>query len=205
VRRPARARLLLAAGLGLALEALAVPRAAQAEPQGNAALTLGVAAVGSEGQFWDHAEFHLGARGDVLFGRSDSSDFGAGPYLEVGTLAFDEFQFGGGGSLLLPVDSDFPLVASAGMFGRIGDDEWGLEPGVAGALFWGARNYNFHSSYGMAGGITVGYRHCFGESQETALLVAVHADLAFIALPFVMLIDLMRGPSDEVAPVEPSR
>jgi len=190
----------MACGLGVA--ALLVPARGGADPQGNAALTLGAASVGAEGEFWDHAEFHLGARGDVLFGRSGSTDFGAGPYLEVGTLAFDELQFGGGGSLLLPVDPDFPLVASAGLFGRVGDDEWGLEPGVTGGLFWGTRSYNFHSGYGMAGGVTLGYRYCFGESQETALLLAVHADLAFIGLPFVMLFDLMRGPSSEAAPIE---
>jgi hypothetical protein len=55
----------------------------------------------------------------------------------------------------------------------------------------------------MVAGLLLGYRYGLGESHESALLVALQADLAFIGLPFVMLADTIRGPSDEVAPVEP--
>ncbi|MBW2527142.1 MAG: hypothetical protein JRI23_23370 [Deltaproteobacteria bacterium] len=177
---------------------------ARAEPQGNAALTIGGAGVGPDGQFWDHAEFHLGARGDVLFGRSSASDFGLGPYVEVGTFAFDEVQFGGGGSVLLPAHDNFPFVASVGAYGRWGDDDYGLEPGLTGALFWGSRSYNFHANYVMTGGLLVGFRQSLGESKESILLIGAQLDFAFMGIPIVGLIDLMRGPSDEVAPVEPS-
>jgi hypothetical protein len=187
----------------LALFALTfVAQRASAEPQANAGLTLGGAAVGQDGEFWDHGEFHMGLRGDVLFGRDDVRDFGAGPFVEVGTFAFDELQFGGGGSLLLPVHESFPLILSAGAFGRIGDDDFGLEPGVSGSLFWGTRSYNFHANYVLSAGILAGYRHSFGDSKETTLLIAAQVDLAIIALPFIMLADTIRGPSADAAPIE---
>jgi hypothetical protein len=189
--------------LGLGLAVSSASGWAHADPQANASMTLGGAGVGTEGQFWDHPEMHLGARGDVLFGRDGVSDFGAGPYVEVGTLAFDELQFGLGGSVLLPVNDHFPLVASAGGFGRVGDDDYGLEPGICGALFWGSRSYNFHANYVMAGGLLVGFRQSFGESHESALLIAAQLDLAFMGIPLVMLVDWMRGPSPEAAPIEP--
>ena len=177
---------------------------ARAEPQANASLTIGGAGVGQEGEFWDHAEMHLGARGDVLFGRDRVGDFGVGPYVDVGTFAFDELQFGGGGSVLLPINDHFPLVASVGGYGRWSDvDDYGLEPGLTGALFWGSRSYNFHANYVMAGGLLVGFRQSLGESHESVLLIAAQLDLAFMGIPLVALLDLMRGPSAEVAPVEP--
>src|SRR5690606_37699380 len=86
--------------------------AAMAEPQGNAGLTIGGAAAGTDGEFWDHGEFHLGLRGDVMFLREEAYDFGVGPYAELGTLAFDELQFGGGLNVLLPIHDSLPFVAS---------------------------------------------------------------------------------------------
>jgi hypothetical protein len=177
-------------------------RGSAAEPQANAALTVGGAGVGSEGAFWDHAEFHIGLRSDVLFGRDATADFGGGPYVEIGTLAFDELQIGGGGSLLFPVHPSLPMIASAGAFGRIGDDDFGFEPGIAGSLFWGSRSYNFHANYVMALGLLVGYRHSFGSSRESALLVSAQIDLAVLGLPFVALAGAARGPSSEAAPIE---
>lgn len=174
----------------------------RAEPQGNAGLTLGVAGVGSSGAFHDHAEFHLGARGDVMFGRSRSDDFGIGPYVELGTFAFDELQFGGGANVLLPIHDSLPLVASAGAFGRYGDDSFGVEPGVSGALFWGTRSYNFHANYVMAAGLLINYRATFGESKESLLLIGAQLDAAVIGLPFVMLVNLMRGPTGAAGPVD---
>ena len=176
------------------------PSAALAEPQGNAGLTIGGAASGTQTPT-DHAEFHLGLRGDVLFGRDDTHDFGVGPYLEVGTFAFDQVQFGGGASVLLPVHESFPLVASVGAYGRYGDDPFGVEPAVCGTLFWGTRSYNFHSNYVLAAGILVGYRHSLGDSEESMLTIAAQLDLAVLSLPVVGLINLIRGPSQNAAPV----
>lgn len=166
---------------------------AEADPQGNAGLTIGGAAVGTRGRFWDDGEFHLGLRGDVMFLREQPLDWGLGPYLEVGTLAFDEIQAGGGASVHVPVNDALPLVASLGGYARYGDDEYGAEPGIAGAIFWGSRSYNFHAGYVMAAGLSVGYRYSFGESHETALLVAAQLDLAILGLPLVLLINAARG------------
>lgn len=181
---------------------LCVAGVAAAEPQGNAGLTFGGAAVGRDGAVFDHAEFHLGLRGDVIFGRDDAWDFGIGPYGELGTFALDEFQFGAGASFLVPVDDSFPLVASLGPCARIGDDDFGLEPCISSSLFWGTRSYNFHSGYSMAAGLNVGFRHAFGESGESALLIAAQIDLVVLGLPFVALLQLMRGPSADAAPLD---
>ncbi|HHH10663.1 MAG TPA: hypothetical protein ENK23_01115 [Sorangium sp.] len=172
-----------------------------AEPQATVGLTAGVGVVGEQGAPPNHGEFHLGLRSDVMFLRSDPYDFGLGPYVELATFAFDEFQFGGGASLHIPIHEDLPLVASVGAFGRLGDDDFGLDPGFAGALFWGSRSYNFHANYGLTAGLLVGYRQTFGPSQESTLLIAAQLDLALLALPVIMLIDLARGPSAEAAPL----
>ena len=174
----------------------------RAEPQATVGLTTGVGAVGSDGEFWDHGEFHLGVRSDVMFLREDPYDFGLGPYVELGTFAFDEFQFGGGGSVLLPIHEHLPLVASVGAFGRLGDDDFGLEPGLAGTLFWGSRSFNFHANYGLTAGLLVGYRQSFGDSRESTLMVAAQLDFAVLALPVIMLVDMARGTSEEAAPLE---
>lgn len=181
--------------------AIGVPRSAHADPQGNVGLTIGGGAVGAEGRFWDHAEFHMGLHGDVMFARDDPWDFGVGPYLEIGTFAFDEFQFGGGPTFHIPVHETWPLVASLGAFGRIGDDDFGLEPGLAAGLFWGSRSYNFHGDYIMAAGLSVGFRQVLGESRESTLLVAAHIDLLALGIPFVLLINALRGPTAEAEPL----
>ena len=192
-------RTLAAAAFFLASFSLSI--AGRAEPQGNAGLTLGVAGVGSSGAFYDHAEFHLGARGDVMFGRSRNNDFGIGPYAEVGTFAFNQFQFGGGATVLLPIHETLPIVASIGAFGRH-DDTFGAEAGVSGALFWGTRSYNFHANYVMAAGLLVNYRVAFGDSKESMLLIGTQFDAAVIALPFAMLLNLIRGPTDDARRVD---
>lgn len=175
---------------------------AGAEPQGNAGLLLGGGGRGPKGRFWDVPVFHLGARGDVLFGRDGPHDFGLGPYAEVSTFAFDQVQFGGGASFLLPVDDIFPIVASLGGHGRWADDDLGWAPGIGGSLFFGTRSYNFHENYVMAAGLVVGLRHSFGTPDETVFHVGVQADFAAIAIPFIFLGEAIAGPSDEAAPID---
>jgi hypothetical protein len=189
--------------------ALLIAPLAHAEPQGNGALTIGGAAIGGVGyekRYFNHPAFHLGLRGDVLFFRDKPGDFGFGPYVELNTMAFRELQFGGGASVLLPITKSFPFVASLGAFGRYGNNRslpdpngethtFGLEPGVTGSLFWGLRGFNYTAHYELAAGLSVGWRHGFGESKETALLVALHLDLAALGLPFVALVNLIRGPT----------
>ena len=184
-----------------ALCALLGGGAAHADPQGTAALTIGVAGVGQDREIWDDSVFHLGIHGDVLFGRSRNSDFGVGPYLEVATHAFDELQFGGGISTLLPVIDYLPMVLSTGAYGRIGDDEYGLEPGLAVELFWGSRSYNFHSSYVMAAGIMAQFRLGLGESKETAFVLGAELDFVAMSLPFLFIINALRGGSTDTDPV----
>lgn len=196
------ARRLAAASIAGSLLALGVPpRDARAEPQANAALTIGAAGVGLDRAVWDTTVFHLGLRGDVLFLRDAPSDFGLGPYAELFTHAFDELQLGGGVSALLPVSETLPFVASIGAYGRVGDDGFGLEPGVSAALFWGSRSYNYHSAYGMAGGLLVQGRLGLGSSKETAIIIGAQLDLYILAMPAVFLINAAKGGSPDTAPV----
>ncbi len=174
---------------------------ARAEPQASVGLTVGAAGVGYNRQIWDTTAFHLGVRGDVLFGRSSTRDFGIGPYAEVLTHAFNEIQFGGGVSGLIPVLDPFPLVLSVGAYGRKGDDAFSLEPGLTSALFFGSRSYNFHANYVMSVGLLAQMRYGLGPSKETSIVVGAQLDAMALALPFVFLFNALRGPSSETAPV----
>jgi hypothetical protein len=93
------------------------------------------------------------------------------------------------------------MVLSTGAYGRIGDDEYGLEPGLAVQLFWGSRSYNFHSSYVMAAGIMAQLRLGLGESKETAFVIGAELDFAAMSLPFIFLINAARGGSPDTDPV----
>jgi hypothetical protein len=192
----------LLAAASFAVLALPSWREARAEPQGNAALTIGVAGRGYDREIWDETAFHLGLHGDLMFFREDTRDFGLGPYLELSTLAFDELQFGGGASVLLPVIDWAPVVLSGGAYGRLGDDSFGVEPGVTGQIFWGSRSYNFHSNYVMAVGLAGQLRVGLGESRETSIVIAAHIDLAAFSLPFVFLVEAARGGSHDTDPVK---
>ncbi|WP_437742425.1 hypothetical protein WMF39_43945 [Sorangium sp. So ce1504] len=178
---------------------------ARAEPQASAGVTVGLAGVGLDRQLWDSTVFHLGLRGDVLFGRAANDDFGVGPYAEVLTHAFDEIQTGAGVSVLVPIHDSFPLVLFTGAYGRWSDDARGVEPGIAAAIFWGGRSYNFHSRYGMSTGLLAQGRFGLGGSKETAVVLAAQLDLALLALPFVYLFEAAKGPSPEAAPVHRAR
>jgi hypothetical protein len=176
---------------------LACPGLAHAEPQSTAAATLGVAGTGDSHAVWRSTTLHAGLRGDVLFGRSSGRDFGVGPYAELGTVGFRDAELGVGASLLLPVNDTFPVVVSGGVYGRAA--EGSLEPGLAAQLFWGTRSYNFDSSYGMAAGVLVQARYGLGAIGGTAIIVGAQLDLRAASLPFVMLVDAVRGTSNESA------
>jgi hypothetical protein len=91
------------------------------------------------------------------------------------------------------------------MYGRIGEDGFGLEPGFATSLFFGSRSYNFNSNYVMAFGILPQFRYGLGDSREMTFIVSAHLDLAFLAMPIIYLSDAIRGGSpetDHVTPVE---
>ena len=137
----------------------------------------------------------------MLFGRNSTSDFGIGPYAELFTHAFDEIQFGGGVSGLLPVIDTFPIIVSLGAYGRKGSDKYGLAPGVAAELFWGARSFNFNSRYVISGGLLTQARVELGASRETTFVIAAQVDLLLFALPVMFLITAARGSSPEAAPI----
>lgn len=198
MRRPRRAYSLCVL---LAFATLAGP--AFAEPQASVGLTIGAAGEGYNHQFWKRrTAFHMGFHGDVLFGRSSTSDFGIGPYAEILTHAFDEVQFGGGVSGLLPVLDTFPMVLSFGGYGRKGKDKFGVEPGIAGEFFWGSRSYNFHSNYVLSGGLLAQLRYGLGPSRETSIVIAAQVDLGLLALPFLFIYTAVKGTSGEAAPIK---
>ncbi len=175
---------------------------AQADPQATVGLTMGAAGAGLNRSIWQATAFHLGVHGDVLFGRERNADFGLGPYAELLTNGFDEIQFGGGVSGLLPVLDTFPIVLSAGAYGRKATGAFGLEPGLAGELFFGSRSFNFHAPYVMTAGLIGQLRYGLGPSKETSIVVAAQVDFAILTLPFVFLINAARGGSSETAPVK---
>jgi hypothetical protein len=199
---PSRARRLVKRGVcALSIAAFLAPSAARAEPQATAGLTIGAAGVGLNRQVWDDTVFHMGLRGDVLFGRGSPTDFGFGPYLELNTHAFREVQFGAGGSVLFPVLDALPIVLSAGVYGRKGDDDFGVEPGIVGGLFWGSRSYNFHANYVLTAGLIGQMRYGLGESRETSIVVGAQLDLVVMSLPILFLINAARGGSPDTDPV----
>ena len=189
----------LPAILAIALQ-LAAPNA-RADPQTTVGITIGPAGRAFQHNFWDQTVLHLGARGDVLFGRSNVSSFGFGPYAEVATHAFDELQFGGGGTALLPIIDGFPLVASVGPYGRFTPTA-GIEPGIASSLFWGFRSFNHHGRYNMAGGLLAQFRYGLGASGETSIVIGAQLDVVALSLPAQLLINAIRGGSSETRPVK---
>lgn len=145
---------------------------------------------GTEGRWWDDTRFHLGGRGDVIFGRHQNHDWGVGPYAEVMT-SFDDASVGGGASGHVPVHGYLPVVVSAGGYGWKGPEGW--EPGLTGQVFWGSRSFNYHSWYIVAGGLVVQGRYGLGESSERAVVVGLHLDGQVLALPLVLLYEAVSG------------
>lgn len=164
---------------------------AEARPQANGGLTLGVAQVGSRDDVVGATHFSLGGRADVLFFRERNSDAGLGPYVELLTTTFSDLQLGAGVSALLPIHDYLPLVVSAGGYAR-NAEPYGWEPGVATSLFWGSRSYNFHAAYGLAAGLFLEGRYGLGDSKETAIIFGAQIDLAVLALPILFGYEAIR-------------
>ena len=198
-----------AAAIAVALLFASAPALA-APPQVGVGVTVGAAGVGKSSRIWDETVLHLGARGDVMFGRDGSNGFGVGPYLEVLTHDFGELQTGGGASLLLPVMELFPIVLSAGGYlripwrdapGPLADRSYGIEPGVAGTIFFGTRSFNFHSSYEITVGVLGQARFGLGESRESSFVVAAQLDLAALWVPVVFIYHGVQE-SPEATPIQ---
>jgi hypothetical protein len=180
--------------IGLALAAAtwsaALPRVAAADPQPSAGLTVG-------GVFTDlrqHGSFglHMGARADLVFGRTSERSAGFGPYVDLATAEFDTLEIGGGGQWLLPFRDEFLWGLSAGGLARhaLASAPW--EPGVAATLHFWARSYNYEAPYGLANGAFVQARYGFGDSKQTDIIFGVQIDLALLAIPFLPLAGIVR-------------
>jgi hypothetical protein len=170
---------------------LALPAYAHADPQWNASLLTGVCGTGSHA-YWQHTCWFNGLRSDVLFGRSQNTDVGVGPYLHLTTAGFEDVRLGGGVTTLLPVHPYFPLGLSAGGYARHSAAGW--EPGLSGWLFVGSKSYNYHSSYIMTGGLLVGLNYGLGRTRERTIVIAAQIDGLVLALPFIIGYEWLRGP-----------
>jgi hypothetical protein len=119
--------------------------------------------------------------GDLIFGRERERDAGAGPYLKLGTVAFDDLRAAAGASVHLPTWDDLALVLSAGPLldhrGRLGLDS---------SIFFGVRSYNFHGAYNFAGGLVLGAQHSFGDDEATVIGLGLRVDAFFLAAPALL-------------------
>lgn len=172
--------------------ALATPSDAHADPQTSFGLTLGGAVTNLRDGSGPRPAFHMGVRGDVLFLRNRENQMAIGPYVEALTERFNSVDVGGGVEWLLPAIPSFPFVLSAGPFVRDAEGYGGFQPGVAAALFWGPRSYNFDSVYGLANGIYVQSLTGFGDAKQQDILLGVQIDLAVFALPWIYLVNAFR-------------
>lgn len=170
------------AGLTAAATFAMVTPNAEARPQVTAGATTGAAFTDMRADNGPRVAYHLGARLDVLLLRSGPRDMALGPYIDVLTAGFDTFESGGGMAWLVPTGST-AFVFSAGGFART--SRFGWEPGAAGTIFWGARSYNFHSSYAVAAGLFAQGRYGLGDGKQADAVVGVQLDLEYLALPFV--------------------
>jgi hypothetical protein len=170
---------------------LARAERAEADPQAGAALTVGGGVVGLQPDGRKVPVFHLGVRADLLFLRERDRDMAIGPYVEVGTEAFQSLAIGGGAEWLLPVTESFPLILSAGAAAR-GVDGAGWEPGLSAGAFFGSRGYNFHSWYGLTGGVFVLARRSLGATRDTDLIAGLELDLSLFAYPAIFLYNALR-------------
>lgn len=194
-----RARALTPTGavIPLAIATILAATRAEAAPevpptvQWNVGLPLGVCGVGNENAFWNETRFCGAVRADALFLRNRESSLGLGPYAQVGTAAFDDARLSAGGSLLLPVIEDFPIVLSLGGLAQLGDGD--AAPGAEAWLFWGAQSFNFHGSYALRNGLLFGVQTTFEDERRSALWLTAQVDAVWPLLPFVMLAGWIRG------------
>ena len=195
---PSHRAVALASLVGFTAFAWSAP--ADAGPTSNVGFTVGPALRGDERVGVRTVDFHLGLRGDVLFLRKHVLDVGVGPWAFVSTHAFDELAWGGGLTTLLPVTEMLPFTLSAGAYGRVGNDPWGVEPGAVASVGFGARSHNFSAAYDLAAQLLVEGRLGFGPQAERTIVLAAQIDAAVFVLPFLFLAGAFRT-SRETRPV----
>ncbi len=186
------------------LASMLAPGEVFADPQANVGLVLGAAGRGQHARVFEEPAFHGGFHADVLFARDSNTDFGVGPYVDVVTQQFDEVQVGHGVSVLFPIIDTFPIVASVGTYLRAADDDFDIQPGIAGTLFFGSRSYDYEDSYVMAFGLVAQVRAGLDDRRQTSFILALHVDTLFLASPIVFIAEAIDGGSREVDPVTPT-
>jgi hypothetical protein len=70
----------------------------------------------------------------------------------------------------------------------------GFDPGIEASLFFGPSSYNFHSSYSMASGLLIGVQQVWGSHSATSFALALQVDMAWLALPVIAFVEVLRGP-----------
>lgn len=185
-----RVRLSLLAALAVWGSATTARADEPARPQLNLGLDVGVVGSSPHGT-WDRTNLFLGARGDLLFGRSTTHSLGLGPMVSIDTFGFHAYSAGGGLSVLLPVHDYLPLVLSGGAYAhrpQVGDT--GVQ--VFGAIGWGARSFNYDGLYNMSGGIFVELRRGVTGDAANAVVIAAHLDAEVLTLPIVLVVNAFR-------------
>jgi hypothetical protein len=158
-------------------------RPAHAAPQWDTGLVASGCLLGDADAAFERVAFCGQARADLLLFRQRTSDFGLGPYLALGSAAFEDLRVSGGVTALLPVVEDFPVVLSVGALARDGGDI-----GLASSVFWGLRSYNFHGGYNLAFGLSLAGERTFGAQPSNALSLGFQVDGLVLALPFLLLV-----------------
>ncbi len=164
------------------------PSVSWAAPQVNAGWIPGVCAL--LGADPAKACFELSGHADVMFGRSSARDLGFGPSLEVGTVAFDDVRLRLGPQLQLPA-GDLSVVLTPSGYWRFAADTGG---GIAGRAFVGFRSYNYGGEYVVAFGVVGGGDYGLGELRERNLMIGLHLDGMWSAIPFLALASWLSGP-----------
>lgn len=176
-------------GLLAAAAVLFSTAAANAEPQFSAGLTEGLAMTDLRSSGAPRYALHVGGRFDVLFLRDRPTSMGLGPYVDLATEAFDTFQTGGGLEWLVPTGGT-AFILSGGGFARTSSFGW--EPGAQATLFWGGRDYNYHSTYAAGLGLFAQGRYGFGDGRQADAILGVQVDLLYLALPAMLLYQAIR-------------
>jgi hypothetical protein len=178
------------AALGVAVFGALASSSAAAAPQANIGLLPGLCARARTAN--SEACFSGALHADVMFGRERANSLGYGPWMQVGTAGFEDLRLYAGGAVQLPV-APVQLVLSGAPYHRIGEVS---EPGLGARLFVGSRSYNYGGSYIAVFGLTGGIDWGFGDLKERNVLVAAHLDGMWLAIPVMVLVSWIRGPSD---------
>lgn len=125
---------------------------------------------------------HLTLRPELCLGRRSGGDLGAGPYLEGGGQFSNREVgglFGAGALLLVPLGRANALVPSLGGYATF-RRELGLQPGVTGGLFLGARQFNPTSRFDGAWGLRLDVRFGLGTAHEVVAALGFQVDLSWL-------------------------